>query len=93
VAGVTRGFIGFGQEVSSEARHFRRMWHMTSRITAFEPPRRFVDEMARGPFRRFRHEHPVTTTSKPGAAERHSASLTCTFSARLNDSNPQPSDP
>lgn len=57
VAGVTSGLIGLGQEVSWEARHFGRMWHMTPRITEFEPPRRFVDEMVRGPFRRFRHEH------------------------------------
>lgn len=57
VAGVTSGLIGLGQEVSWEARHFGRMWQMTSRITEFEPPRRFVDEMVRGPFRRFRHEH------------------------------------
>lgn len=26
-------------------------------ITEFHPPGRFVDEMVRGPFRRFRHEH------------------------------------
>jgi ligand-binding SRPBCC domain-containing protein len=30
---------------------------MTSRITAYEPPRRFVDEQVRGPFRALRHEH------------------------------------
>ena len=30
---------------------------MTSRITEFEPPHRFVDEMVRGPFGAFRHEH------------------------------------
>lgn len=57
VAGVTSGLIGFGQEVSWEARHFGRLWRMTSRITEFESPHRFVDEMVSGPFRRFRHEH------------------------------------
>lgn len=30
---------------------------MTSRITEFEPPTRFVDEAESGPFARFRHEH------------------------------------
>jgi ligand-binding SRPBCC domain-containing protein len=30
---------------------------MTSRITAYEPPRRFVDEQVRGPFRALHHEH------------------------------------
>jgi ligand-binding SRPBCC domain-containing protein len=57
VAGVTTGLIGAGEEVSWEARHLGVRWRMTSRITAFEPPRRFVDEMVRGPFRSFRHEH------------------------------------
>ena len=57
VGGVTSGLIGAGQEVSWQARHFGIRWHMTSRITAFEPPHRFVDEMVRGPFAAFRHEH------------------------------------
>ncbi|WP_204261675.1 SRPBCC family protein [Blastococcus saxobsidens] len=34
-------------------------WRLTSRITAFERPYRFVDEQVRGPFRRMRHEHLV----------------------------------
>ncbi len=57
VAGVTSGLISEGQEVSWEARHFGVLWRMTSRITEFEPPHRFVDEMVRGPFASFRHEH------------------------------------
>lgn len=57
VAGVTSGLIGAGEEVSWEARHFGILWRMTSRITEFEPPHRFVDEMVRGPFAAFRHEH------------------------------------
>lgn len=57
VDGVTSGLIGAGEEVSWEARHFRIRWRMTSRITAFDPPHLFVDEMVRGPFAFFRHEH------------------------------------
>ena len=40
-----------------EARHFGLRWRVTSRVTEFEPPHRFVDEMIRGPFALFRHEH------------------------------------
>ncbi len=57
VAGVTSGLIGYGQEVTWEARHLGRLWRMTSRITEFDPPHRFVDEMVRGPFGSYRHEH------------------------------------
>jgi len=57
VAGVTSGLIGEGQEVTWEARHFGRRWRMTSRIREFDSPHRFVDEMVRGPFSFYRHEH------------------------------------
>lgn len=57
VDGVTSGLIAEGQEVSWQARHFGVQWRMTSRITEFDPPIRFVDEMVRGPFAAFRHEH------------------------------------
>ena len=57
VAGVTSGLIAEGQEVSWQARHFGVQWRMTSRITEFDPPHRFVDEMVKGPFASFRHEH------------------------------------
>lgn len=57
VAGVTSGLIGLGEEVTWEARHFGVRWRVTSRITEFDRPRTFVDEMQRGPFASFRHEH------------------------------------
>jgi ligand-binding SRPBCC domain-containing protein len=46
-----------GDEVTFRARHFGIRWRMTSRITAYERPCRFVDEQIRGPFRMLRHEH------------------------------------
>jgi ligand-binding SRPBCC domain-containing protein len=57
VGGVTSGLIEDGQEVTWEAHHLGLRWHMTSRITAYDRPHRFVDEMVRGPFASFRHEH------------------------------------
>jgi len=57
VAGVTSGLLGLGDEVTWEATHFGVRQRLTSRITEFDPPKRFVDEMVRGAFRSFRHEH------------------------------------
>lgn len=57
VAGVTSGLIAAGEEVTWEARHFGRRWRMTSRITEFDRPHRFVDEMVRGPFVSYHHVH------------------------------------
>jgi ligand-binding SRPBCC domain-containing protein len=57
VGGVTSGLLGPGDEVTWEATHFGVRQRLTSRITEFDPPRRFTDEMVRGAFRRFRHEH------------------------------------
>jgi ligand-binding SRPBCC domain-containing protein len=57
VAGVTSGRIGPGQQVTWRARHVGIVWQMTSVISAHQRPHRFVDEMVRGPFARWRHEH------------------------------------
>jgi ligand-binding SRPBCC domain-containing protein len=57
VAGVTRGLIGDGQEVTWEARHFGLRQRFTSRISAYDRPRSFQDSMVRGAFARFVHDH------------------------------------
>jgi ligand-binding SRPBCC domain-containing protein len=49
--------MGLGDEVTWEATHFGIRRRLTSRITEFERPNRFVDEMVRGAFSRFRHLH------------------------------------
>ena len=51
VAGRTSGRIGAGETVTWRARHLGRTWSLTSRITVFEPPVRFVDEQSSGPVR------------------------------------------
>jgi ligand-binding SRPBCC domain-containing protein len=63
IAGVRHGRIGLGEEVTWLARHFGVQWRMTSRIVEFEYPKRFVDEMQRGPFACWRHEHHFKTPS------------------------------
>src|SRR5436190_2967426 len=57
VDGVTTGVIGLGEFVTWRARHFGFTWTMTSTITEWDRPRRFVDEQLKGAFKSFRHEH------------------------------------
>ena len=60
VAGVPEGIIGHGEFVTWQARHFGVTWTMTSEITEWDRPHRFVDEQVHGPFKSFWHEHVFT---------------------------------
>lgn len=62
VGGTTTGGLGLGDAVTWRARHFGLPFRMTSRITAYDEPRRFVDEQTSGPFRSWWHEHEFTAT-------------------------------
>jgi len=57
IAGVTSGVMGLGDSVTWRARHFGIPFTMTSVITQYDAPYRFVDEQESGPFRRWWHEH------------------------------------
>jgi ligand-binding SRPBCC domain-containing protein len=57
VAGVTSGLLNLGDEVTWRARHFGVKMELTSRITRFDRPRYFRDEMVRGAFTRLSHDH------------------------------------
>ncbi|MDH3592125.1 MAG: SRPBCC family protein [Planctomycetota bacterium] len=57
VAGRTSGLIEMGEEVTWRARHFGVTHEHTARITAYDRPRHFRDEMVRGRFKRFVHDH------------------------------------
>lgn len=57
VGGVTSGLMTLGDTVTWEARHFGIRQRLTSRITQFDPPTRFVDEQVSGAFSWFRHKH------------------------------------
>jgi len=61
VGGVTSGVMKLGDSVTWRARHFGIAFRMTSAITEYQPPSRFVDEQQRGPFRRWWHEHTFAT--------------------------------
>lgn len=55
VAGVRSGMIGLGETVIWEVFHFGVRLRLTSKITAFDRPRMFEDEMQRGAFKFWRH--------------------------------------
>jgi ligand-binding SRPBCC domain-containing protein len=57
VAGKTKDLINKDETVTWEAIHFGIKQKLTSKITVFEPPRRFRDSMVKGAFRRFDHDH------------------------------------
>ncbi|RZJ27869.1 MAG: cell division protein, partial [Flavobacterium sp.] len=57
IAGRTSGLIEIDETVTWRARHFGIYQTLTSKITQFERPNIFVDEMVSGAFKSFRHEH------------------------------------
>ncbi|MDQ3072672.1 MAG: SRPBCC family protein [Bacteroidota bacterium] len=57
IAGCTTGLIEFDQTVTWRARHFGVFQQFTSRISVFDRPHHFRDEMVKGIFRSFCHDH------------------------------------
>ena|SRR5450432_2742424 len=57
IAGVTSGVMQLGDIVTWEAVHFGIKQHLTTKITAYERPYRFTDEMIQGAFREIIHSH------------------------------------
>jgi ligand-binding SRPBCC domain-containing protein len=57
IAGKTIGLIGMDESVTWRAKHFGIYQNLTSKITEFERPNYFTDEMIKGAFKQFRHEH------------------------------------
>ena len=57
IAGRTSGLIKLGETVTWEAKHFGLVQHLTSKITEYDSPNYFVDEMISGAFKSFKHKH------------------------------------
>lgn len=57
VAGTMSGLMELDDTVTWEARHFGSRRRLEVRITEYDRPRWFRDEMTSGPFRRMRHDH------------------------------------
>ncbi|MBA2378430.1 MAG: SRPBCC family protein [Blastocatellia bacterium] len=63
VAGVTEGMIGLGQTVTFEGKHFGITQRLTVKVTEFDRPTLFVDEMIEGTFAAFKHIHEFSPAS------------------------------
>jgi len=63
IAGITSGLIGLNETVTWRAKHFGVWQKLSSKITEYERPNFFVDEMLEGAFKSIYHKH--TFTSAP----------------------------
>lgn len=57
IAGKVSGLIGEGEEVTWRGKHFGIYHTHTSKITQFDSPHYFRDEMIQGRFKTFIHDH------------------------------------
>jgi len=57
IAGKTSGLIGVNESVTWKAKHFGIYHKLTSKITEFDRPNYFADEMVSGASSEFKHEH------------------------------------
>jgi ligand-binding SRPBCC domain-containing protein len=64
IAGKTSGLIGMNESVTWRAKHFGVYHILTSKITQYERPNCFTDEMVKGAFAEFKHEHHFAQLNK-----------------------------
>ena len=57
IDGVTTGLIKLDEHVTWKATHFGISQKLTSKITEFQRPSYFIDEMVKGSFKSFKHYH------------------------------------
>ena len=57
IAGKTSGLMKLGEQVTWRAKHLGIYQNLTSKITAMEYPTSFTDEMVKGAFKSFKHQH------------------------------------
>lgn len=57
IAGVTNGLINKNETVTWQAKHLFKTRQFTSKITDMQSPVFFVDEMTKGDFKNFKHQH------------------------------------
>ncbi len=57
IAGVISGLINKNETVTWQAKHLFKTRQHTSKITAMDSPNTFTDEMIKGDFKSFKHQH------------------------------------
>jgi ligand-binding SRPBCC domain-containing protein len=57
IAGITSGLINKDETVTWQAKHLFKTRQHTSKITAMQSPDSFTDEMIKGDFKNFKHQH------------------------------------
>ena len=57
IAGKTKGLISLNETVTWKAKHLGVTQKLTSKVTDYKFPTFFADEMQKGAFKGFRHEH------------------------------------
>lgn len=57
IDGIKQGLINLDETVTWQATHFGIRQKLTSKITQFDRPHHFRDEMQKGAFKRFTHDH------------------------------------
>ncbi len=57
IAGVTSGLINKDETVTWQAKHLFKTRQHTSKITDMQSPDTFTDEMIKGDFKSFKHQH------------------------------------
>lgn len=62
IAGIMSGLINKDETVTWQARHLFKTRQFTSKISAMQSPVFFIDEMVRGDFKSFYHEHHFKAT-------------------------------
>ena len=64
IAGRISGLIGLNETVTWYGKHLGVWQHLTTKITEFDPPRFFADEMVKGAFKSIRHDHYFSETEE-----------------------------
>lgn len=63
IDGVLTGLINKGETVTWQAKHLFKLRQFTSKIIEMKSPDSFTDEMIKGDFKSFNHEHHFKTTA------------------------------